>query len=301
MPRRKTDVEEEVAQPQAVEGTETCEDCTGCGCCDDVPDAVVTRVGCAGACTPYQSQLSSLYRKMSEMREEIVRLDWAPDKQMKIAGAVVPYLSVANMKAKLAPMFSKHGLEFNVTFVDEPKFVEEARQWVVGLKVSIIDVDTGYDTSGVFYGNATGDKGITVAASYALKMYFGSTFNLADGIDPDGMTNNTSTVFVPKSRDEVEEVKSKVLAQGVPPSKPAPPEKHAPTPAPAVAPAPASTTDKPASPMQLRTIANVVFESETKVKEGKMTQEEFDKLKAEAEACKTVSEARAFISKSRGE
>lgn len=274
-----------------------------------------------------------LLQKMRQFREALIsECDWSADGTMRIQGTVIKYISIAQIKAALAPLFYKIGLELEATIPAPPTYLPDTRQYLVGVEFVWIDTDTGESTSSVFYGAATGDKGVVVAESYALKMYLTTKFCLADGIDPD-KDGTVSSSFIPKTEKEKEEVTSKVLAKGVKPEEPKPQPKPAEKPkaeegsitepapvkkadpAPAaeavpekVAVAPSATPKaapagdipvKPVSSMQLRTIQKVVERLEESLARGEVDADYVREVKAASEACASAEDAREFITKYR--
>lgn len=277
-----------------------------------------------------------LLQKMRAFREALItQYDWTADGMMKIQGATIKYISVTQIKQALAPLFHKFGLELEPT-MQQPTYIPDTRQWLVGVSFVWIDTDTGETLESTFYSAAMGDKGIVVAESYALKMYLTTKFCLADGIDPDreGTATQTSS-FVPRSAKEKEEMTSKVLSKGISPAehqpapaqttvqkkadpaptptqtptaqatKPAPAPAPAPEPtsAPAHAPAPATGTKEEkkstVSGMQKRAIDNIIERYMEQLTGGEIDTDTVKAIKAEAEACMTPDQARAFITKYR--
>lgn len=267
-----------------------------------------------------------LLQKMKALREALItQYDWTADGMMKIQGATIKYISVTQIKQALAPLFHKYGLELEPT-MQQPTYISDTRQWLVGVSFVWIDTDTGETLESTFYSAAMGDKGIVIAESYALKMYLTTKFCLADGIDPDreGTTTQSSS-FVPRSNKEKEEMTSKVLSKGISPAEhqsapaqpavqkkadPAPTPTPTPTaqaakPAPTSATTPAPTAESTAekkstvSGMQKRAIENILERYMEQLTGGEIDTDTVKAVKAEAEACMTPEQARAFITKYR--
>lgn len=169
-------------------------------------------------------------KKINEARADVCAADWTPDKTivMKKDNTVIPYISVSKMKATLAPIFQKHGLEF-VVRCEKPEKLEavggQPSHWMVCMTLILVDVDSGESTYDIIYGEASdlGDKAITKAESYAFKQWLSTKFMLADGMDPERDSGDDVPGFL-KTRDDPE-TRNKVLSQGVKPDKA--PEKPA--------------------------------------------------------------------------
>ena len=183
----------------------------------------------------------ALLKKINKAREDIQKCDWMKDKFLSYGGkSGYRYISVDKMKANVAPILQKHGLEWKVDFntPDKAEPLQSLPQhWIIRLDVELIDIDTGYSICDVVYGEAgdTLDKGVTKAESYALKTWLAMKFMIADGMDPDAEDTSAPTVpFKPKTPAEQTQVISKTLGQGVAPAAPAAPAAPpVPTPAPA--------------------------------------------------------------------
>ncbi len=183
----------------------------------------------------------ALLKKLNKAREDIQKCDWMKDKFLSYGGkSGYRYISVDKMKANVAPILQKHGLEWSVDFSapDKAEPLQSLPQhWLIRLDVELIDIDTGYSICDVVYGEAGDslDKGVTKAESYALKTWLAMKFMIADGMDPDAEdTGAPSVPFKPKTPAEQTQVISKTLGQGVAPTPVAPAAPVTPTPAPAV-------------------------------------------------------------------
>ena len=238
-----------------------------------------------------------LLKKMNDFRNAVIKdCDWTADGQMRIQGNLIKYISIAQMKAALAPLYAQYGLEFDADMPTAPIYNADSRQWCVGVKFSVTDIETGEEKSNTIWSAASGEKGMAVAESYSLKMYYSLKYNLADGIDPE-KDNTVSSSYVPKTEKEKEEVISKIQEKAV---KPAPVvEKPAPKPVekPVAKPAPADA--KPITGMQGRAIVNLISQYEDKLSRGEITEERYKEIRAAADACRTSDLAREFITKYR--
>ena len=173
-------------------------------------------------------------KKLNAAREDVQKCDWLKDKFLSYGGKNgYRYISVDKMKANLAPVLQRHGLEWGVEFHDLEKadsLQSLSQHWIVRLTVSLIDIDTGYSTEDVVIGEAGDslDKGVTKAETYALKTWLATKFMIADGMDPDAEDSGVPTVpFKPKTPAEQTQIVSKALNAGVAP-KVEPPKTEGP-------------------------------------------------------------------------
>lgn len=184
------------------------------------------------------------FKKMNEIRTESLALDWETDKTVPIGRTSYGYISIYKMKRNLAPLFAKHGMEILPKYDDlHVMQVGAAVQFSIRLEMRIVDMDTGYEETSVTYGCApAGDKGPTVAMSFAMKQWLSDQFLLIDGIDPEAATSDAPTPerkFNIRTMEETETARSKILEKAVKPeptpvAKPEPaPEDIPSTPAPA--------------------------------------------------------------------
>ena len=202
--------------------------------------------------------MKGLLTKINALRADVLTKDWSDDKNFMMGGKVMyPYLSADKVKKTIAPLFHKHGLELLMNFTDLTERAEVGgfkQHWSIKLEATLIDVDTGAEITNVVYGEAgdVGDKGINKAQTAAIKQWVMSQFLIADGIDPESDSPMRSTSFVPKTREENEEIKSKILEKTVKPPVPAPKVATPPAPpAPKVATPPASASgEEIAGPQQ---------------------------------------------------
>ena len=163
------------------------------------------------------------FKKMNEIRKESLTLDWETDKSIQIGRGGYRYISIYKMKRNLAPVFAKHGIEILPKYTDLQTFqVGPATQFSIKLEIRLTDVDTGYTETAETYGCApAGDKGPTIAMSFAMKQWLSDQFMLIDGIDPEDATTPiiASSKFTVKTTEEVEAAKSKILSAGLPTEK----------------------------------------------------------------------------------
>lgn len=169
---------------------------------------------------------SKFYTKLSNMRADVNSLDWSKDALLAMPGGRgYQYLSSDKIKRNLAPLFPKHGLEFdqNVVAVEQfPAIGSMSQHWVVTMEIVLTDIDTGYSQTTVVKGEAgdSGDKGIGKALTYAYKRWAVGKFQLADGMDPDAMDASPRGSFTPRTIEETSEIKSKIAANAVKPAVP---------------------------------------------------------------------------------
>ena len=185
-----------------------------------------------------------LYEKINALRGDVVKLDWAKDGYASFKNTSYKYLPTDKIKANLAPCFHKRGLELQIRFYGLqflPAVGNMTQHVVLQMDATIIDIESGESMTDTVYGEAadSGDKAIGKAQTYAVKAWASNKFLIADGMDPDDV-GPTGNVFKPKSNSETEEVRSKVLEQGVPPVPQAP----------AVPKVPAVPTKAPSEPVE---------------------------------------------------
>lgn len=193
----------------------------------------------------YLADRVSLLKKLNAVRMDVLSMDWKPDKAYAVKGTPVPYVSLSKMKAQISPALARNGLELFIVF-GRPEKLDPldrmSQHWMIKLTVTLMDVDTGFAMYDEVYGEAgdLGDKGIGKAESYALKQWMSVKFMIADGIDPEDEREDTPMTFVRRTKEEEEEVKSKVLSQAM--KVPAPADQ---TPAPKEAPKKPSKAPEP--------------------------------------------------------
>ena len=278
-----------------------------------------------------------LYEKINALRGDVIKLDWAKDGYASFGKTSYKYLPTDKIKANLAPYFHKRGLELQIKFYGLqflPAVGNMTQHVVLQMDATIIDIESGESMTDIVYGEAadSGDKAIGKAQTYAVKAWASNKCLIADGMDPDEI-ESTGNVFKPKSNSETEEVRSKVLEQGVPPVPQAPAVPKAPaipTKAPSepveepkteetpetpaepekpAEPAPAPVEEKPKAPApiegqpvkfkisaaQQKAIKKVTDAWEKAAKEGKVDPEQYN---ARSMACASISstaEAMEFI------
>ena len=176
--------------------------------------------------------MASLYSKISNLRATIMKCDWTKDKRM-IGVATYPYLSVGKVKQNFAPLFAKAGLEIEMSY-NEPRQLEmvetrtsRMQHWLIELRVSFVDVETGARTWPMSYwGEGTDplDKGLRKAMTAAIKSWLTDLFCIEEGIDPELNGSDESASFNPKANEP--EIKSKIADAAVKPKAPAPKAKE---------------------------------------------------------------------------
>ncbi len=174
-----------------------------------------------------------LYSKISNLRAMIMKCDWTKDKRM-VGIATYPYLSVGKVKQNFAPLFAKAGLEIDMSY-GEPKQLEmvetrnsRMQHWLIELRVSFIDVETGLRTEPMSYwGEGTDplDKGLRKAMTAAIKSWLTDLFCIEEGIDPELNGSDESASFNPKANEP--EIKSKIADAAVKPKTQVPKPKKA--------------------------------------------------------------------------
>lgn len=171
------------------------------------------------------SGLASLYHKINQLRKDLVPLDWAKDKRVVLGRDSYPYLPTDKLLRNIAPFVAKNGLDLNIVDdvpVSLPPVGNKESHWMIRVTFSLIDMDTGLRDVCVVYGEATdnGDKGLRSAHTMALRQWLLVKFMISDGMD-EIISPGDGGTFKPKTPEEQEEAKSKVLAMGERPSKPA--------------------------------------------------------------------------------
>lgn len=278
-----------------------------------------------------------LYEKINALRGDVVKLDWAKDGYASFKNTSYKYLPTDKIKANLAPCFHKRGLELQIRFYGLqflPAVGNMTQHVVLQMDATVIDMESGESMTDTVYGEAadSGDKAIGKAQTYAIKAWASNKFLIADGMDPDEV-GPTGNVFKPKSNSETEEVRSKVLEQGVPPvpQAPAVPKVPAiPTKAPSepveepkteetpeapaepekpAEPVPAPVEEKPKAPApiegqpakfkisaaQQKAIKKVTDAWEKAAKEGKVDPEQYNAMSMACASISSTAEAMEFI------
>ena len=278
-----------------------------------------------------------LYEKINALRGDVIKLDWAKDGYASFGKTSYKYLPTDKIKANLAPYFHKRGLELQIKFYGLqflPAVGNMTQHVVLQMDATIIDIESGESMTDIVYGEAadSGDKAIGKAQTYAVKAWASNKCLIADGMDPDEI-ESTGNVFKPKSNSETEEVRSKVLEQGVPPVPQAPAVPKAPaipTKAPSepveepkteetpetpaepekpAEPAPAPVEEKPKAPApiegqpakfkisaaQQKAIKKVTDAWEKAAKEGKVDPEQYNAMSMACASISSTAEAMEFI------
>lgn len=192
-----------------------------------------------------------LYEKINALRGDVIKLDWTKDGYASFGKTSYKYLPTDKIKANLAPYFHKRGLELQIKFYGLqflPAVGNMTQHVVLQMDATIIDIDSGDSITDTVYGEAadSGDKAIGKAQTYAVKSWASNKFLIADGMDPDDIEAPGSG-FKPKTPQESEGVRSKILEQGIKPTVPVPAVPAAPH-VPAPVPTPVAE-EKPAEPV----------------------------------------------------
>lgn len=275
---------------------------------------------------------AAFYTKLSALRADVHSRDWADDKILSYgrSGGGYGYITTDKIVKQIAPLIPKHGLELEVEYSDlrELKVCGTQEQhYLVTLKVTLIDIDTGFrGNPSTVFGEAadTGDKAVTKALTIAYKNWHLKFFGIADGMDPEAETVDSAPVKrFSRTREEEEEAKSRVLeaaraaqtARAAPkdesvPAAPAaqalvdtgkpagkaeekPAEKAAPAPAPQ---APGKSGFTPKTP-QKNAINKIINDWSELAKAGKVTPDEYNVMTDAYLGMASDSDAVAFIKK----
>lgn len=192
--------------------------------------------------------------RLRALRTEVLKCDWTCDKYLSLPGNKgYPYMSSDKCRRNLAPLIAKHGFEFIPEFSDlrkEELYGNITNHWSVKLKGTLYDAFSGRSITATVYGEngSTDDKGIVKAQTAAIKQWILSVFLLADGVDVDAPEFEGGGAFIRKDNDEV---RSKVLGQGIVPDKPAEPAKPVKSVKPAEPVKPAKAPEKPVEPQKV--------------------------------------------------
>lgn len=147
---------------------------------------------------------ATLYQKIRQMREDVISLDWKPDKKYTVKGNFVYYVSISKMRRNFAPLFADAGLDFNFNIVDILDYDDFTR---IKIEFIITDCDNGdrdvctlYADGPRYYTKSNGEKehegkGIEIALSYGARMYFTNKFQVVDGIEADTEDYNAETLI----------------------------------------------------------------------------------------------------------
>ena len=170
---------------------------------------------------------ASLYKKVNELRADLMTRDWTDDKFLQIGSGGYRFLSTDKMLKTVSPLIAMHGLELRVEIKElqqRDALDRMPQHWTLRADVSLIDVDTGMADTSVVYAEAAdnGDKALRKAHTMAIKQWILSKFLIADGIDE--LYETPEKRFKPKTEEEQQEAKSRVLSMGEKPSKPEPEE-----------------------------------------------------------------------------
>lgn len=131
----------------------------------------------------------SIYQKIRQMREEVVTLDWTPDKSYIFKGTKIDYVTISKMRKNFAPLFAKCGLDFDFNILEVTNHEDYVR---IKVEFIITDVDSEQMNITTLFADGSSefkdghnDKAIEIALSYAGRMYFTTKFQIADGIEAD--------------------------------------------------------------------------------------------------------------------
>ncbi len=179
-------------------------------------------------CAMPKTDIAALYHKINGLRADLMTRDWTDDKFMQIGSGGFRFLSTDKMLKTVSPLIAMHGLDLRVEIkeVSQRDALERMPQhWTIRADVSLIDIDTGCADTCTVYAEAAdnGDKALRKAHTMAIKQWMLSKFLIADGID-ELYVEGQEKKFRPRTEEEQEEAKSKVLSLGEKPSAPAPSE-----------------------------------------------------------------------------
>ncbi|MBQ7621618.1 MAG: hypothetical protein IJV02_04315, partial [Candidatus Methanomethylophilaceae archaeon] len=165
---------------------------------------------------------SGLYSKISNLRADAMLCDWKGDKMISVGGNSYMYVSSPKMRRNFAPLLNKHGLEMKLRYHDLqqlPALQKKDFHWCIALDVTLVDCDSGESETYTVFGESSDntDKGIAMAQTIALRQWVLQEFIITDGFDPEDMDSTKSGEFTPKKPYEAEEVRSKILDNGLSP------------------------------------------------------------------------------------
>ena len=269
-----------------------------------------------------------LYEKINALRGDVIKLDWTKDGYASFGKTSYKYLPTDKIKANLAPYFHKRGLELQTRFYGLqflPAVGNMTQHVVLQMDATIIDIDSGDSITDTVYGEAadSGDKAIGKAQTYAVKSWASNKFLIADGMDPDDIEAPGSG-FKPKTPQESEGVRSKILEQGIKPTVPVPavpaaphvpapvptpvaaekpaepvPEAPAPVPSPVPSPAVEALEGQPAkfklSAAHQKAIKKITDAWDAALAGQKVGQEEYDAMKKALDAVASPADTMSFI------
>lgn len=317
------EVKKELIPPQAVKAAEK-------AACETAPASTATGIPKEILEMEFDPRIM---QKMNLLRQEVVKLNWVPDGMMVVQGRSVSYITINKVKANLAPVLAKVGVELNL-FYDAPEKLpgigNMSQQWKIALYGRFIDCESGASVLTRTYGVSadSGDKGLKKAQTSALGVWLYSQFLLADFTDS-ADNEEDIPVFRMKNPQEVEECRSKIQEHAVKPATPAKPAKPAVKPkeapkvaevqkepevaqkaseAPATADVPkveekkeetgtmnAPKSDFKPSAIQQRAIDKIVGEWTQAAQEGRISPEAFNKMSVSCASMSSKAEATKFI------
>lgn len=268
----------------------------------------------------YTKYNPAVLKKMNAIRTKTLKMDWMPDKVMKIGSDKTkwyPYLSIDKIKSNLGPAFTSVGLEIVPRYEDiafKSAIGNMSQHVVLTMVVDVVDIDTGayitYRTPGE--AGDTGDKVLSKAQTYALKSWLSTIFLLGEGFDPN-MTEEECPdgfkTFNKATATETVEMKSKVLDAGIKPvvkpvAKPAEPVEAPKAEAKPKTPAkPAEPAKKPAEPKEIKkptpiqeaTMKKLVEDWSKAAQDGKVDADRYEAMTAARDAVTTQADAVDFI------
>lgn len=142
----------------------------------------------------------TIYEKKQKLREKAIRLDLVPDKGYSLSGRMggnmIRYVSIGKFKRQFAPLFSECGLDFKMNTVQIEELPNEKTRGT--FEFVLTDTETGEQdvTRIVADGSSATDKGIVIASSYAMRMWFSNSFCLEDGIDFERNEGDTASALL---------------------------------------------------------------------------------------------------------
>lgn len=150
----------------------------------------------------------SIYEAIDKFRESAIQVDLSPDGQYMVKGKVIHYVTIGKFKRALSPLFNKAGLDFSFNIVEVTDLPTVTR---VKVEFILTDVKTGQADSRTIYAdgpNIQAEKGIEIAMSYAMRIYFSNRFMLVDGIEFDNYGETVEDILDNVAIPETEKPKA---------------------------------------------------------------------------------------------
>ena len=256
----------------------------------------------------------SFKEKLNNLRDDAARADWTKQGVVDLGKGSYLYITLDQMKAVFNPLFAKNRLIFTPT-MSPPTPLGSASApsaWIVHLSITIEDVDSDDYREYDFYG--THPK-LNFAISFAEKSFFSTVFLNSDGTNPDEAdVDNSGATYVP-ARTPAEKVASisKLKEASMKPN-PTPKVDPVPTPAtdaPVAEPVTTMNTSQEEASAQepsygadipettAKAITSLLEKLEYKSKQGELSTEEYDEVKAAVGTIKDKQSANMFIIKYR--